>query len=64
MKGHAELRSEINKKKKELEQLEQAKMKEFNKAAKALFDKVDGINEKAREYYAGLAEATKSQETK
>ena len=60
LKGHADLRSEIAKKKKELEQLEQTKMKEFNKAARQLFDRVEELDKKEKEYYTALSAATES----
>lgn len=58
LKGHADLKAEVNKKKKELEQLEQNKMKEFNKAAKQLFERVEELDKKEKEYYTALSAAS------
>lgn len=59
LKGYTDLKSEVRKKAAELEKLEQEKMKEFNKAAKSLFERVEQLDEKAKNYYEGLAAASK-----
>lgn len=61
LKGHADLKNEVAKKKKELEQIEQNKMAEFNKTAKQLFNRIDEIDKKEKEYYTALTEASGGQ---
>lgn len=56
---HVTLTKEIQTKKKEFEQLEQNKMKEFNEAASKLFAKIDGLGEIEKDYLAALTTATK-----
>lgn len=56
LKGYAELKAEIAKKEKELKQLEQTKMGEFNKAAKQLFSRIEEIDKIEQEYYGALKE--------
>lgn len=60
LKGHADLKSEVAKKRKELEQVEQTKMGEFNKAAKTLFSRIEELDKKEKEYCAALADASKA----
>lgn len=54
LKGHADLKTEVTKKAKELQQLEQTKMGEFNKAAKQLFSRIEELDKKEQEYYGAL----------
>lgn len=49
---------EIEKKKKELEKLEEEKMKEFNQAASKLFEKIDDLPAKMKMYSEALGKAT------
>lgn len=49
LKGYTELKVEVSKKEKELKQLEETKMKEFNKAARSLFERVEELDKKAGE---------------
>lgn len=59
LKGHADLKAEVLKKKRELEQVEQIKMQEFNKAAKQLFNRIEELDKKEKEYYSALTDASK-----
>jgi len=60
LKGHVELRKEIKKKQQELNKFENEKMEEFTKTAKALFERVDNLDQKERDYYAALSAASAS----
>jgi len=51
---HVELKKSIEAKKKELKQLEESKMKEFNEAASKLFAKIDDVQEIEKDYYTAL----------
>jgi methyl-accepting chemotaxis protein len=64
LKGYTDLKSSVKQKQKELEKLEQDKMKEFNKAAQSLFDRVESIKVKQEEFSAGLKEATEGEQPK
>lgn len=62
---HIKLKKELIAKRKELDKLEQDKMTEFNKVAKDIFDKIDGIGELEKQYYDSLrAAGGQSTETK
>lgn len=58
LKGYADLKREVSIKKKELEKLEADKMKEFNKAADDLFNRITVLKEKEVEMTEGLKSAT------
>jgi len=58
LKGYSDLKASIKAKEKELEKLGQEKMKEFNKAAQTLFDRVESMKQKEEEFKAGLSDAT------
>lgn len=58
LKNRVEMSRLIDAKKKELVQLEETKMKEFNEAAVKLFNQVEGIDTLEKEYYAALTDAT------
>lgn len=51
---HIQLKKALADKKKELDNLEQQKKKEFNEAASKLFGKIDEINQLESEYYSSL----------
>ena len=51
---HVTLTKEIIAKKKEFEQLEQNKMKEFTEAANKLFGKIDNLGQMEKDYYDAL----------
>jgi hypothetical protein len=57
LKKHVELNKEVEKKKKELEELEKNKQKEFIDACKTLFDKIDGIDDLVNNYASSLEKA-------
>lgn len=57
LKKHVEMGVEINKKRKELESLEQQKQKEFIDAANKLFARIDGIGELEAAYAKSLSTA-------
>lgn len=62
LKNRVEMTRAIDAKKKELAQLEESKMKEFNEAAVKLFNQVEGIDSLEQEYYAALTDATKAED--
>lgn len=62
--SYVELHQALDTKRKEMEQLENAKMKEFNEAAQKLFNRIDGFPEILKKYAAGLKAAVSSTEGK
>lgn len=64
LNGYANLKKEVSIKTKELEAKKQEKMKEFSKAADALFARVESMNQQQAEFSEGLNEATKEDDSK
>lgn len=61
LKGYALLEDEMEKKRKELDQLETNKMKEFTKTAQSLFRRVEGFGQKKDSFTRGLSAAAGSE---
>lgn len=57
LKNRIEMQRSLDAKKKELAQLETAKMKEFNEAAVKLFKQISGLDDLEKEYYGALTDA-------
>jgi hypothetical protein len=62
LKNRIEMQRSIDAKKKELANLETAKMKEFNEAAVKLFNQINGIDALENEYYSALTDATTAED--
>lgn len=58
---HVALKKSIADKKKELKDLENSKMKEFNEACNKLFGKVQDIEQLEKDYYASLTSISKEE---
>lgn len=56
---HVTLKKSITDKKKELKDLENSKMKEFNEACNKLFGKVQDIEQLEKDYYSSLTSISK-----
>jgi hypothetical protein len=59
--NHVEMKKAIEAKTKELKQLEEQKMKEFNEAASKVFNKIDAIGDLEKDYYSSLTGAAKAE---
>jgi|ERR1035437_5826943 hypothetical protein len=60
LKNYIDLQKSIEAKRKELVQLENTKMDEFNKASVLLFNRIEGIDIIEKEYYSALEKAAKA----